>query len=511
MKRIALALVGFCFSMLLCIFSLEIGIRLTGPLSLFLQVQRNKVALGEKNTFRILCYGDSTTALGGAYSWPYQLEEILNKRNVGIKCSVLNKAAVGLDLAMILGRLEGDLNTYNPKMVIVIGMPSRGYPELFHDKFVSIKQKADYFMHKPQRNHFFNKFKIYKALRNILYGFQDSIEPIEQEDILQVKTENSLKQNIKDDPRNGSGYITLAVWYRDQGKLSEVEKLLKKAIDLNSRNAVAYAELGEYYTLKGKYIQAEELFKKAVGIGNIGSWTWFRLGEFYKVTGKYALAEEALNEGIKMNIQQGVIDVIPYFALARCYDAEGKITQAEEVFKKAATLSPKGYIELAGYYEEKGRFSQAEEILQKAISLNLGEKLNRLAYLSLSDLCSKTGKPELLQEYTQKLKNLGFEGTGNFYEKSTYNFLKIKEHLDKRRIKLLGVALNTNYEVLKKIYKRMEGAISVNAGEIIKEKVRNEGYSKYYVDSYYSHFTPTGHRVIAEIIADTILNEYFYK
>ncbi len=53
-----------------------------------------------------MCLGESTTALGGRYSYPRQLENVLNERNTGIKFSVINKGIAATDTTMIASLLE---------------------------------------------------------------------------------------------------------------------------------------------------------------------------------------------------------------------------------------------------------------------------------------------------------------------------------------------------------------------------------------------------------------------
>lgn len=72
----------------LCLVLLEIGLRIGGIAFLSLQRYRNKIYVKQKDTYRILCLGESTTVWGGKNSYPSQLEEILNQRDIGIKFKV---------------------------------------------------------------------------------------------------------------------------------------------------------------------------------------------------------------------------------------------------------------------------------------------------------------------------------------------------------------------------------------------------------------------------------------
>jgi hypothetical protein len=73
------------FGLILSLALLEIGLRLGGFIFLSLQEQRNQVSIRQKGTYRIMCLGESTTAVGGDRFYPSQLEKVLNKRNIGVK------------------------------------------------------------------------------------------------------------------------------------------------------------------------------------------------------------------------------------------------------------------------------------------------------------------------------------------------------------------------------------------------------------------------------------------
>ena len=74
-----------------------------------------------------MCLGGSTTADGGEYSYPAQLEKVLNERNIGIRFKVINKGVDGVDSTFILSKLKGNLDKYGPDMVAtMIGINDYG-------------------------------------------------------------------------------------------------------------------------------------------------------------------------------------------------------------------------------------------------------------------------------------------------------------------------------------------------------------------------------------------------
>jgi hypothetical protein len=99
---------------------LEIGLRLGGFAYLSLQEYRNRIADRQKQAYRIMCLGESTTAMGGDDSYPSQLEKILNEHRIGITFSVINRGVSAVATSYILAHLEQNIDKYNPLMVITM-------------------------------------------------------------------------------------------------------------------------------------------------------------------------------------------------------------------------------------------------------------------------------------------------------------------------------------------------------------------------------------------------------
>src|SRR5689334_16815399 len=76
-----IALVGFGLG--LSIVLLEAGLRTAGMVWLWLRARENAAALDATSTIRVLCVGESTTALGGPDAYPRKLEMLLNRQGGG--------------------------------------------------------------------------------------------------------------------------------------------------------------------------------------------------------------------------------------------------------------------------------------------------------------------------------------------------------------------------------------------------------------------------------------------
>jgi len=99
---------------------LEIGLRLGGLVLERGQDARNRAALHRGGDVRVLCIGESTTALGGATSYPRLLEQHLNAMSAGPVFRVINGGRAATVTDRILERLGPMLDRYEPDIVVAM-------------------------------------------------------------------------------------------------------------------------------------------------------------------------------------------------------------------------------------------------------------------------------------------------------------------------------------------------------------------------------------------------------
>jgi hypothetical protein len=128
-KKLILTISGILFSIIV----LEISLRLGGFIYLSWQQYRNTLSARQNHTYRIMCLGESTTAMGGENSYPAQLEKILNQRNLGIKFSVINRGVNAVTTSYILAHLKENIEQYNPQMVITMMGVGDKDPTIYRD------------------------------------------------------------------------------------------------------------------------------------------------------------------------------------------------------------------------------------------------------------------------------------------------------------------------------------------------------------------------------------------
>lgn len=519
-QKIMLILLGLFLTMLI----LEMGLRISGFIMISLQERRNLQSIKENGKFRIMCLGESTTQ----NQYPAYLEEILNKRNIGVKFSVLDKGRAGLKTAEILAQLEANLDAYQPDMIVtMMGVNDGRGNHLPYEAESSLTTTL-----------IFKSLKVYKLIRLIWLhmitklketGFFIQIRNNQfteraRQSILEDKSgkahnkqdlffapEQSFKKAIALNPKNVFiYYIELGRFYKEQGKFAESEEMLKKAIALNPKNDSAYVELGILYRDQWKNFKSIQAFKKAIELNYRNYYAYEILGWLYREEKAYADSEQAFKKAIEIYPGSNAA----YVGLGRLYREQGKYADSEQAYKTAIELNPKNdciYEGLGRLYREQGKYADLEQVFKKAIELN---PECDLVCAGLAVMYYETGKNKLYKVYAEKVDKL----RDKYYNPATINnYLRLKEILDRRKVKLVCAQYPMrNIAQLKKIFgENTQGnIIFVDNERIFKEAVRKEGYNEYFVDMFsgdFGHCTEKGNRLLAENIANVILKEIFGK
>lgn len=292
------------FGLFLSLLLLEIGMRMAGWAYASFQEERNKHSLTNNAKYRILCLGESTTAMGRENSWPSQLERILNKEQKKKQFCVINKGMPGAYTSNIVEKFDEFIALYHPQVIIVMmGINDTGevlpYENTAYQNTLS----------------FFQSFRIYKLYRFLLTRMnQNSFCTPYDQGIVVSTTNEPIKFNFKDrqeiflkdlnmcpkDERVWM-YIAFAWECRDNGKFEEAEDMFRLAIKEGPENYCGYHDLGMCYKAQGKYIEAETMFKKAIEKNPGYDWGYIEIGWIYHAQDKDNLAEEMFNKAAKIN------------------------------------------------------------------------------------------------------------------------------------------------------------------------------------------------------------------
>ncbi len=244
-----------------CLLIFEIILRVGGMLFLLKQDYKNNTSLNDKKVIRIMCLGESTTAVGGDYAWPSQLEVILNSRIKEQKFQVFNKGIPGANTSMILENLPANLKKYTPDIVcLMIGINDEG---VFYNKKLS----------------FLNKLRFYNYVKGLIWYFSERIlekkECKTQDSCLELANQFAMRGNyqkadiffekvLKFKNINVESYIKYAFYLMMfKNNYDKAEDLLNKASMFNSKSLDVYNKLAFLKFLKQEFEEAEKILLKA--------------------------------------------------------------------------------------------------------------------------------------------------------------------------------------------------------------------------------------------------------
>jgi len=313
MRKLALIFAGLFITAVF----LEIGLRIGGFILLNPQERQNRRSMREKNAYRIICLGESTTAAICDEPYPSQLEKILNAADIGKKFCVINLGIPGGNTSVIVSQLGHNLSEYRPDMVIaMMGINDLGMPK------------------GPQ---FLRTLRIYKLITILSDRIANKFEEIgicRCNKVALDKNNNVMSEC--------AFYVNLGIEYRKREKMDVAEKVFRKAIELNPGFLPAYFELAKVYLLSKRYIQAEKIYQEVLETEPRNESAYLELAQLYMEMKEYRRAEGALKKALVFGRGNSRVNE----ALASFYEKEGKSWLAEKYMKKAKKMMPYGYSDL---------------------------------------------------------------------------------------------------------------------------------------------------------------------
>ena len=165
--------------------------RLFGWWHLYLQENLNRLSATAGQDISILCIGESTTALGGANSWPRQLERILNNIQNEKTFRVINRGISGVKTTQILENLPDYLNKYRPTYVLaMVGINDETINLVASTDSSPIKRSLD----EAHLDSLFERLRIYKLIKWITGSLKSRITSTLVNDTTQINlTERQLE------------------------------------------------------------------------------------------------------------------------------------------------------------------------------------------------------------------------------------------------------------------------------------------------------------------------------
>lgn len=476
------------FGLFLCAVLLEIGLRIGGFIILSVQEYRNQLSIRQRGEYRILCLGESTTE----GQWPGPLEDFLNKKDIGIKFSVIDKGVGGTNTGVIVSLLEGNLEKYNPQMVItMMGINDSGGALPYEE------------IPKRKISLFFKSFRMYKLIKLLHLHIVNKAEELlidrtaeKEEDIVETNT----------DLQDENNYIELGKYYRDRGEYHKALENFRKAIKINPENVNSYLAIAEYYKNIKYYDKAIKIVKKTIEMAPGNDRNYISLASCYLEKGEYNEGIEMIKKAIEINPKRAGY----YIELGEHYRNIKDYNKTIESFNKAIEINPediRSYIALGKYYRSTKEYDKALGVFKKAVEI---DPENALLNTILAISYEEKKEYRLAGQYYRKAK--GQESI--YYNPVTrHNYEIVNEILTKNGIRHLCVQYPMrNIEVLKRMFDEKKDIIFVDNEKVFKEAIAREGYAEYFVDMFagdFGHCTEKGNRLLAENIANIILKNWF--
>ncbi|MBF0594966.1 MAG: tetratricopeptide repeat protein [Candidatus Omnitrophica bacterium] len=440
------------FGTILAFFLLEAGLQIASFILYSFQDSENSRALTDKNAYRVMCIGESTTQ--GQY--PVYLEEILNRNSRGIHFSVVDKGVGGTDSRFILAALEDNIRRYRPQMVVAMIGVNDGGIHMPSQVPASSGSMAGV-----------KAFRLYKLFRLLCLH-------------LKCKWGESVqnKMTLVQDRSDWEWYFELGRLLSNFGEKSLSTEAFRKACTPDVRSFSACFSL---VLRQGSHSKESLAF-----IENAG-----------KILTK-RLKASPYDHDIRENYFDFGRRRLTFY---RAYD------DAAQVFKNIIVLDPRrveAYLLLGKCYELQGKFTLAKTMFNKALRLD-GRNVWVLNYLSI--YYHEIGKHDLAEKYAQVARE---SVPLSYLPMTVQNYRRIKDVLERHKIRLLCVQYPLrSVSPLKKIFPEMKDMVFVDNEQVFKKALMSKKYSVLFTDVFagdFGHCTPLGNRLLAENIAENILN-----
>ncbi len=280
---------------------------------------------------RLLCIGESTTAMGGPDSYPRQLERLLNKSRPGrCRFEVVNAGIPAATTTEILEKLPSWIERYNPDAVIAM-MGINDYD--IHP--------AGFPTHERSRSRLWNLIRMLPSRLRFeaemrgnarWLGYRMMGELYSAKDPARVLSayRTVFKRYIGAHPADASGYRALSDVESLSGRNGAAEAYLRLALKRDSGNADYVLDMADILTSEGKKAQAKAWFKRSLGMSYSSPpyhWIWAQgLNYPYK------------NDSVLLLPRRDPASPLYFGSRGLYWLSHGRARRAEALFKKAEAL-----------------------------------------------------------------------------------------------------------------------------------------------------------------------------
>jgi len=300
-QKIALVIFAIAFVLV----SAEFLLRIIGVgYVLYMRGVDKNIVKSKSNVYRILCLGDSFTfgvGAGKGQDYPSQLENMLNKSKSGKIFEVINRGIGGQNSSELLYYLARDLEKYNPELVIVMIGMNDGHNTHLHNW---ARGENEWYAWLSSG---ITRLRVYKLFKFACMAINksDSVNEIDLEKDIYKKNKLEQEEIIHMDPpvelQRKEKFVSRAVELYENSQNEEVGDLFIETV--NSENVWEYINLAKKYNALDT---VERIIKKILKDNPYDDWLRFTLGKTYLAQGKLNEAEEVFKYILENGIFQRV-------------------------------------------------------------------------------------------------------------------------------------------------------------------------------------------------------------
>jgi len=235
---------------------------------------------------------------------------------------------------------------------------------------------------------------------------------------------------------------------------------------------------------------------------------YFGEGEKYLKEGDLGKAEKMFIMSLEINPNNWET----YQYLGFIYVRINDLGRAEKMFMKSLEINERNdvvYAELGWIYWEEDRFKETEEMWRKAIEINPN---NDETYTRLIHIYHEQGiSNKEIEKFLYDKKGILFKVDSRDLNIIEYHYQQLYKKLNEEGIKYIAMQYpRVNIDKLKNRFKGDEDIIFLSNEKNFKKALESGKYEDYFIDHItetFGHATFKGNKLIAENVADVVLEE----